>query len=136
MQVERYLEHFAREQLLIVRAEELFSRPEPVLSRVFDFIGVDSTWSSPDPDHRENGAEKKYQVAHPIRRVSRALSRTRVYNAIPQQTRKSIARAVSRSNPPPVPEATISPELRARLLDELADDLELFTRLTGDTVPV
>ena len=136
MQVERYLQHFPREQLMIVRAEEMFAEPEQVLPRVFDFIGVDSTWSSPDPGHRENGAEKKYQVAHPIRRVSRAMSRTRIYNAIPQQTRKSIARAVSRSNPPPVPQATISPELRAKVLDELADDLELFTRLTGDTVPV
>lgn len=40
-QIERYLEHFAREQLLIVRSEELHADRERTMRRIFDFIGAD-----------------------------------------------------------------------------------------------
>jgi hypothetical protein len=39
-QLERVLRVFPREQLLVVRSEELLARPGPALARMFDFLGL------------------------------------------------------------------------------------------------
>ena len=39
--LERWFEHFPREQIMIVRAEDMFERPEQTLAAIADFIGVD-----------------------------------------------------------------------------------------------
>ncbi len=44
MQVERYLEHFALDQLLIIKSEDLWDSRGATMRRVFEFIGVDPTW--------------------------------------------------------------------------------------------
>jgi hypothetical protein len=41
LQVEQYLEHFPREQLLIVSSEELRRHRESTMRRVYDFLAVD-----------------------------------------------------------------------------------------------
>ncbi|MCC0178641.1 sulfotransferase domain-containing protein [Waterburya agarophytonicola K14] len=43
-QIERYLEYFPREQMLIFNSNDLFTQTEAALKRVFDFIGVDPTF--------------------------------------------------------------------------------------------
>lgn len=37
----RWLEHFPREQVLVVRSEDLFERPEPTFRTVTDFLGLE-----------------------------------------------------------------------------------------------
>jgi len=44
-QIKRYLDHFSREQLLIVESEQLFADPVACLSDIFEFAGVDSGFS-------------------------------------------------------------------------------------------
>jgi Sulfotransferase domain len=39
-QVERWLEHFPREQMLFLKAEDLFTEPQSVLDNVHDFLGL------------------------------------------------------------------------------------------------
>ncbi|MGY1683069.1 sulfotransferase [Geodermatophilus sp. SYSU D01176] len=41
MQIEQYLEHFSRDQLLVITAEDLRGSREVTLRRVYEFIGVD-----------------------------------------------------------------------------------------------
>jgi hypothetical protein len=38
--LESWLNYFAREQLLIVKSEDLFQKPEPTLNRIFQFLGL------------------------------------------------------------------------------------------------
>jgi len=40
-QLERYLEYFSREQILVMASEEFFAKPDICLRRVFEFVGVD-----------------------------------------------------------------------------------------------
>jgi len=40
-QIERYLKHFPRDQMLILESEPFFTAPESTLSQVFEFVGVD-----------------------------------------------------------------------------------------------
>lgn len=44
-QLERWYERFPREQLLVVRSEDLFAHPEATLQTVFEFIGLEP-WSA------------------------------------------------------------------------------------------
>lgn len=39
-QIQRWLEYFPRRQLLVVKSEDLFERPDAVAQRVFDFLGL------------------------------------------------------------------------------------------------
>ena len=43
-QLERWFERFPREQLLVLRSEDLLARPDEIYAEVFDFIGV-REWS-------------------------------------------------------------------------------------------
>jgi len=41
-QIERYLNYFSLQQILVFSSEELFSQPDICLRRIFDFVGVES----------------------------------------------------------------------------------------------
>jgi hypothetical protein len=43
LHVARWLEEFPREQLLVIRSEDLFEEPLPILTRVLEHIGVPGT---------------------------------------------------------------------------------------------
>jgi hypothetical protein len=47
-QLTRFLQHFSREQLLVINSERLFAEPSRVLKRIFRFVGVDATVSIGD----------------------------------------------------------------------------------------
>ncbi len=46
-QIERWLEHYPRDQLLVVRSADLFSSPAATFDRILDFIGLPS-WHPPE----------------------------------------------------------------------------------------
>jgi hypothetical protein len=68
LQLQQYLEHFPREQLLVVRSEDLAARPQAIMARVFDFIGVDPAWAPPNLADRLHVSS----VKRVPRRVARA----------------------------------------------------------------
>jgi hypothetical protein len=47
-QLERYLQWYSQDQLLVLRSEDLFVNPHTVLRRVFAFLGVNTEFSVPD----------------------------------------------------------------------------------------
>ena len=47
-QVDRFLQHYPRDQLLVLNSQSLFEQPEQTLQRVFRFVGVDPTYRIPD----------------------------------------------------------------------------------------
>jgi hypothetical protein len=51
LQVEQYLEHFPREQLLIVSSEELRHHRESTMRRVYGFLAVDPDYLAPTLGH-------------------------------------------------------------------------------------
>lgn len=57
-QLERFLEHFPRRQLLALCSEEFFGSPEATLRRVFEFVGVDAAFSVPDLSPRNTSGGK------------------------------------------------------------------------------
>ena len=66
-QLERFEAHVAREQLLIVRSEDLFVDPEPVWRQVLAFLGLDP-WPWPEGLGRSNaGSGEAAQVDGALR---------------------------------------------------------------------
>jgi len=51
-QISRYLEYFSREQILILKSDDLFSKADEVLRQVFAFIGVNSDFQITDLEAR------------------------------------------------------------------------------------
>ena len=60
-QLMRWREFFPREQMLVLKSEDFFERPQETLKRVFDFLGLPE-WElqAPDPpDERDKGKYKR-----------------------------------------------------------------------------
>jgi Sulfotransferase domain len=57
-QIERYLQYFEMDQILIIRSEDLFKESNNTLSIVFDFIGVDKTFKVKDFSPRNVGTSR------------------------------------------------------------------------------
>jgi sulfotransferase family protein len=68
-QLDRWLEHFPREQLLVVTSDELLEQPGAVMTRVAQFLGI-TDWRAP---------------SYPLRGV-------REYSTMPPETRERLAR--------------------------------------------
>ncbi len=54
-QLERWLEHFPREQLLVLRSEDFLARPDEGFGQVFDFLRL-RPWKVRDYEARNTGA--------------------------------------------------------------------------------
>lgn len=58
-QLERYLNLFSRNRILILKSEDFFSQPTAILSRTCKFLGVDHTFRFPDLTPHNTGKNKK-----------------------------------------------------------------------------
>jgi hypothetical protein len=137
LQVEQYLEHFPRERLLIVVTEELRADRAGVMRRVFEFLGVDPSWSGPVLEQEFHQTANK--VARPGPPPMPALARrlpgyrtiTRRAPAALRRAYASVARPLARGRDPrtvPLPD-----DLRRELEHRLADDLERFVTFMPPT---
>ena len=131
MQLERYLEHFRREQLLVLRAEDLFRAPLEVLPRVYAFLGVDPAWRPVDPVRRDNETARRFQLPVLVRQGVKVASEAGIYRHVPQWAKQTV-RVVTQRRSQTMPEARIPPALTAQLRAELADDLRRLHEITGE----
>lgn len=58
----RWLEHFPREQILVVLMDDVKSEPQAVARRVYEFVGVDATY---EPEMLETRFNRSYVNRHP-----------------------------------------------------------------------
>jgi Sulfotransferase domain len=130
MQLERYLEHFPRERLLVLRAEDLFHAPLEVLPRVYTFVGVDPTWRPAGPVRRDNETARRFQLPTLVRRGVKVASEAGIYRHVPRWAKEAI-RLVSQRRPRTVPQVRIPPELAAELRAELAEDQRRLDQIAG-----
>lgn len=129
-QIGQYLEHFDRDRLLIVVSEKLRERRELTMSRVYEFLGV-------GPELANLAVEAEfYRTAdrRMYRSGIRALRERRGIAAFSRLAPRPLKRATvgltTRSMDPDG--ATISEDLRVRLVDRLRDDMRRFRSYMGD----
>jgi len=131
MQLERYLDHFPREQILLVASENLRTDRRRTVQQVYEFLGVDAG-RVPDVIGTEfyRTAERR---AYP-RLV--LLGRQWAKHRLPQTKRakelvdSALGRWGGRAEPAPATgareDSALAPELRERLADLLRDDVARF----------
>jgi len=130
LQLERYLEHFAHEQILVVDSDDLRARRDETLARVFGFLGVDPQFRAHDFAATHNVAAQHSRPNRAGRVVAGALRRT--LSPERAQALRAHAPAVlkapfrTRVEPP-----AISPALREQLTEELRGDVEQLRAHTG-----
>lgn len=148
MQIDRYLDRFPRDQLLLVTLEEFQSQPESVLRRICSFLGVDPDFEFQRVSERYNSGEL-YQVSPflasllrfgTLRKIAdRFLSRRirhRIRSLLPRISRRN--RSLGRYELTEEEEAElireIAPDLR-RLESEYGVDIHRFWSLDLSSSP-
>ena len=62
-QITRYLDHVDRDRILVLLTDDLKRDPRPVIRRLFDFLGVDNTYSPPDLNTEYHRAAVPHSMA-------------------------------------------------------------------------
>jgi hypothetical protein len=126
-QIGRYLDHFPRERLMVLTAEDLRSDRAGTIAEVFRFLGVDAAFRPEALVEEHYRAESRVTYPPAAWRLRQA-----VKHRVPAAKRakeaidsSSLARRLSRWGGGSAAEgsAQISPALRSRLVDELRDDV-------------
>ena len=122
MQIEQWLAHFGREQLLLITSEQLWKQHEQTMAEVFGFLGVDPDFvPEPIPANVTKNKVIRTGVTNDVRGsgVGRALRH------LPEPMKARVRRFADRSaySAADIP-AELTPELRDLLRDVLRSDLE------------
>lgn len=122
MQIDQYLDWFDRSQLLVVTSESLGDRSSDTVGRVCEFLEIGPAPAVPVARSQQHRSADKRVDTDASRRV-RSIRGFEALRAItPRPLRRLGARVVKR--PASVEgDSTVSDELRARIEDELRDDV-------------
>lgn len=133
LQIEQYLEHFPREQLLLMTSENLRSDRQAAMRRVLDFIGVHDEWSRPVRDQEFNATDQKTTPGVLLRAARHVPGGARLRLLAPRQV-KAAERLLGRSRQPLDRQAAaMSEELTQTIVSELEPDLIRLRNHMDDT---
>lgn len=134
LQIEQYLEHFAREQLLVITSDDLREARDATMRRVYEFIGVEPALVPTNLD-REFYQTKDRAIRSPIPlRLRKGLKRrfpsTRRFKELEPDLLGAFRRLIGRGERRPAAAMPfiIPEDVRTRLMSELEDDVR---RLRG-----
>jgi hypothetical protein len=129
-QLDRYLQHFPLERILVIDQADLLANRRAALRQIFGFLAVDESFDSPVFDTETNTSEElrayspfvvlvRYARSTPLQRLPRPL---RVF--LRQSARKLAS--------PPLAAAVLEDEHRARLQELYVEDAARLRELTGN----
>jgi hypothetical protein len=125
MQIEQYLEHFPREQLLVLAAEDLRERRAATLSRVHAFLGVEDLTPSTVTEEF-NRMDRQRSVRPVALRLRRLPGVKAVARLAPAPARRLATRPLDPAR------GAISPTFEDHLRGLLRDDLRRLRAYLGD----
>jgi hypothetical protein len=132
-QLAAFLDHFDRNQVLVIASEELRDRPREALSAVFDHLAVDPAAADLDKRHHDHRSiDKPVPRLHDLTWLPR--SQVKLQPRWRPDQRAGLARLLT-TRRARVGDSAIPRELRGRLAERLADDLRRFEHLLGHQVP-
>lgn len=129
MQLQRFLEHFPEEQILVLDQRDLRDQRMPTLRRLFEFAGVDPSFEHPKFEQVRHSTSRKKRATRLGMRVQRA-SRTRTGRRIPRKVWLAMDVALPLSKPIDKP-AGIAEALGDEVLEVLHEDAERLRAQTG-----
>lgn len=135
-QLERYLQHFPQQRILVIDQAQLRSERHGTLRRIFEFLGVDPTVQSDDFEQELLNGEasewRMYSTGY-VSLVDRMTSSPA--RRIPAPLRRAVRRSLERMLWRPLPPVTLDEDLRARLHELYAGEAQRLRALTGQRFP-
>lgn len=125
-QLQRWLDHFPREQVLVLFYEEWLEEPDHTLARVCRHLGVDDASLPRVTRENVSSRQPRWKWLH-HRMVGNNAIRRLAQNVLPLAVRDAITWTVTSVNLRPGPR--LDPKLRDLLAAEYLDDLALLERL-------
>ena len=127
----RYLEHFEREQILLLIFEELIASPKDELERIFRFLDLDMPADlDPSRYHTNESAKRRSNKLHKAAfRVSQWLIENGMSNVLELARSAGAHKVLNKINAAPVKKETMAPETREKLAAEFATDIERLEAL-------
>lgn len=134
-QMERYLDVFPADRMLVIDQADLLDDRRATLREVFSFLSVDPDFHSVafEEELLNSGQRRVY---HP--RYTQVIERFGArgpLRLIPRSTRLSLRATMERALWPKLEKTEIDPEIRGRLEDLYADDVERLRTLSGKPFP-
>lgn len=132
-QLDQYLRHFSREQILVIDQADLLYKQQATLREIFTFLSVDNSVVSPQFDEKLNTSDghRTYSRFIVMSRWARRTPLLRLPRGLRVFMRRSVERVVSR----PLEAPTLDDNLRGRLQEFYANDVGRLRELTGKTFP-
>lgn len=130
-QVERYLEHFPLERLMVIDLVDLQRDPRAVLRDAFAFLGVDPGFDSPRFDQVLNTKRDQVRFTPLGAKLRDSRLAQLVKQRMPRELRGPVTKPLTRMLSEPVERPVLSEALRDELDAELAPEVERLRDLTG-----
>ena len=133
MQLGQYLEHFPQDQILVVDQADLRRDRLATLKQIFAFLGADESFSSPEFSEEMNTASEHRSYSKVV--ALTAWARTTPLQKLPRRLRVFMRRTAMRATSKPLEPPQLEDDLRERLQELYADDVERLRQLTGKKFP-
>jgi hypothetical protein len=131
-QIERWLDHFPKEQLLVLTDDELKADPEATVARAVRFVGAEPAAGRRHADGADPFAAPDHRVPGPaLRRLRQQPFVASLRRRLPAGVRRQLRRPLSRPLAAPVRELRLAPDTRERIIAELAPELERLRSYLG-----
>ena len=134
-QLEPYLEAFGPEQVAIVSREELKSDRAATMRRLFEFLGVDAGFSSPEFEREwETGSAKGsggFRLMDRAVRLPGLRALDRNFDRLPERLRWRVERIVHDPDTGAAEKPALSADARRRLAEVFAPDVERLEAIAG-----
>jgi Sulfotransferase domain len=136
VQIERYLDHFAAEQILVLDSADLRLRRRQTMRRIFGFLGVDAEWWGPEVEVEHYVSARRAALHPSIRRVANMPGIRSLKRLTPVDVRRRLGQRVVSARPRPGTSdaVVLSPVVRQELALRLHDDVEHLRELAVTTL--
>jgi len=130
-QLQRFIEHYDRERILVIENSDLRDRRAATLRRVFEFAGVDAGFEHPKFEQVRHSTSRKKRATKMGMRVQR-MSRSRSGRRIPRRAWLALDVALPLSKPISRPSTDeLREALGGQVLEVLHEDAERLREFTG-----
>lgn len=133
-QLEQYLGHFSQERILVIDQAEFLTNRRSTLREIFTFLSVDDTFDSSHFDNELYKSSERRAYPSGYERFV-GLTVAPFMQWIPPDVRHLVRDALERLLFPSLKAPALGDELRARLEELYAGDVERLRALTGKTFP-
>jgi hypothetical protein len=128
-QLQRFLEHYDRDRILVIENTDLRENRMATLRKVFEFVGVDADFQHPKFEHVRHSTSRKKRATRMGMRVQK-LSRTRFGRRVPRRVWLGLDVALPLSKPISKPDG-VREALGEEVIEVLHQDAERLREFTG-----